>query len=132
MRGLLSLLSCVLVLGLLFTAADAQACNQFSQQVQFNSVQSYAAPVLFQQQVAAVEYAVAPQFVVSQKFIAPQLQQVEYFTAPQLNVAYSTAPQFLAVGCSRAGCSRAAIGVGGPRRAVTANRGRVSRTRIRN
>lgn len=103
MKGLLCVLG-MLMAATLFVATDAKACNQISQQVQFQTSAVYSQPVVLQEVVAqpVVYSQIVSQPVVYQQQVAFAQQNVAFAQA------YST-PQFINVGCSRAGCNRAAV-----------------------
>lgn len=125
MKSLICVLFAMAMLALFFIApSPVQACDNFSQQVQFSTAFVYAEPVLVEQ--IAVEPVYQQQLVQRQVRQVRQVQQFNY--QPQFSTAaYSQSVQrveFLDVGCSRAGCSRAAVR--GPRVQRS-----VQRTRIR-
>lgn len=107
MKSLLCVLGMLLV-ATLFVTADAQACNQVSQQVQFQTAVAYSQPVVLQE-VVSQPVVYQQQVAFAQVMAQPVVYQQQQF---QQNVAFAqayTTPQFQVVGCSRAGCSRAAI-----------------------
>lgn len=114
---------CMLLVAALFvgiSVTDAKACNQVSQQVQFQTAVAYSQPVVLQEVVSQ------PVMYQQMAFAQVQAQPVVYQQQVQQNVAFAQAystPQFINVGCSRAGCSRAAIR--GPRVQRSVQRSRI-------
>ena len=105
MKSLLCVIGMLMAVTL-FTV-DAQACNQVSQQVQFQTAVAYSQPVVLQE-VIAQPVVYQQQVAFAQVMAQPVVYQQQFQQNVAFAQAYST-PQFQVVGCSRAGCSRAAI-----------------------
>lgn len=127
MKSLLCVLCMIAVALVCFVApSQSQACDNFSQQVQFSTAFVYAEPVLVEQ--------INVQPVYEQQLVQRQVQQVRQVRQVQAvayqpqfvtaNVRSVQRVEFLEVGCSRGACSRAAVR--GPRVQRS-----VQRTRIR-
>lgn len=105
MKGLICAVVGLLAVCLLAAPAQIVACDNISQQVQFSTFQAYSAPSVVLQEVAVpVQTQVVQRQVVQHASYPLQTQFITTTAAvgvPQV--------QFLEVGCSRAGCSRAAI-----------------------